>query len=225
MKLLLVEDDAVTRDYVRSGLVGAGHSVDVVEDGIDGFTMARRGEYDVIILDRMVPGMDGLSMLKALRASGVSTPVIFLTAVSGVDDRVEGFEAGADDYLVKPFAFSELAARLNALGRRPGTAKEVTTLSVAGLRMDLVKRRVTRDDHTIELMPKEFALLEYFMRSEGRVLSKTMLLERVWGFYFDTQTSVVETHISRLRAKIDKPFDVPLLHTIKNVGYTLRAPD
>ena len=187
--------------------------------------MARRGEYDVIILDRMVPGMDGLSMLKALRASGVSTPVIFLTAVSGVDDRVEGFEAGADDYLVKPFAFSELAARLNALGRRPGTAKEVTTLSVAGLRMDLVKRRVTRDDHTIELMPKEFALLEYFMRSEGRVLSKTMLLERVWGFYFDTQTSVVETHISRLRAKIDKPFDVPLLHTIKNVGYTLRAPD
>jgi two-component system OmpR family response regulator len=225
VKLLLIEDDAVTRDYVHAGLVGAGHSVDVTDDGVDGFALARRGQYDVIILDRMVPGMDGLSILKALRASGEQTPVIFLTAVSGVDDRVVGFEAGADDYLVKPFAFSELAARLNALGRRPGLSSEAVKLKVADLEMDLVRRRVTRNGEPVELMPKEFALLEYFMRSEGRILSKTMLLERVWGFYFDTHTSVVETHISRLRAKIDKPFPVALLHTIKNVGYTLRATD
>ena len=185
--------------------------------------MAMRGDYDAIVLDRMVPGMDGLSLLKALRAGHSKTPVIFLTAISGVEDRVEGLEAGADDYLVKPFAFSELAARLAAIARRPVLAAEQTRLVVADLEMDLIRRKVSRAGKTIDLLPKEFALLEYFMRSEGRVLSKTMLLERVWDFHFDPRTSVVETHISRLRAKIDKPFDTPLLQTIKNIGYTLRA--
>jgi len=225
MKLLLVEDDAMTRDYVHAGLIGAGHAVEMADDGVDGFALAKRDAYDAIILDRMLPGMDGLSVLKSLRAANVETPVLFLTAVSGVDDRVEGLEAGADDYLVKPFAFSELAARLAAIGRRPALSAEQSRLTVADLEMDLLRHRVTRGGQVIYLLPKEYALLEYFIRSTGRVLSKTMLLEHVWGFYFDPQTSVVETHISRLRAKIDKPFDVELLQTIKNVGYTLRAPE
>ncbi|RIJ15785.1 response regulator [Henriciella mobilis] len=223
MKILLVEDDAVTRDYVESGLIGAGHLVDAAEEGVDGLTLASRGTYDAIILDRMLPGMDGLAVLKAVRAAGNTTPVLFLTAIGGVDDRVEGLEAGADDYLVKPFAFSELAARLTAILRRPAMMSEQTKLCVGDLEMDLVRRTVTRAGIQIDLLPKEFALLEYFMRSEGRVLSKTMLLEHVWDFNFDPRTSVVETHISRLRAKIDKPFETDLLHTIKNVGYTLRA--
>jgi len=186
--------------------------------------MALRGSYDVIVLDRMLPGMDGLAVLRALRAAQVRTPVLFLTAIGGVDDRVEGLEAGADDYLVKPFAFSELAARLAAIGRRPVAMTEQSQLVVDDLEMDLLRRSVTRGGQPIELLPKEFALLEYFMRNEGRVLSRTMLLEHVWDFHFDPQTTVVETHISRLRAKIDKPFGNALLHTIKNVGYTLRAP-
>ncbi|MBL4538453.1 MAG: response regulator transcription factor [Oceanicaulis sp.] len=225
MKILLVEDDELTREYVLAGLAGAGHSTDATGDGIEGLTLALRGNYDAIILDRMLPGMDGLSLVKSLRAARIAIPVLFLTAVGGVDDRVEGLEAGADDYLVKPFAFSEMAARLNAIGRRPALQAEQTRLSVADLELDLIKRSVSRAGQSIDLLPKEFALLEYFMRSEGRVLSKTMLLERVWDFRFDPQTSVVETHISRLRAKLDKPFSQPLLHTIKNVGYCLRAPE
>lgn len=224
MKILIVEDDTATRHYVVSGLKGAGHDADSADDGVDGLAMALRGSYDAIVLDRMLPGMDGLAMLEALRASKVHTPVLFLTGIGGLDDRVEGLEAGADDYLVKPFAFSELAARLAAIGRRPTRAVESTCLRVADLQVDLIRRRVTRAGQDIELLPKEFALLEHFMRNEGRVLSKTMLLERVWDFHFNPQTTVVETHISRLRAKIDKPFEVQLLHTIKNVGYSLRAP-
>ena len=223
MKLLLVEDDDVTRDYVFSGLKTAGHIVDSVADGVDGLALALRSAYDAAILDRMLPGMDGLSILKSMRAAGIMTPVIFLTAIGGVDDRVEGLEAGADDYLTKPFAFSELAARLGAISRRPHQTAEQTRLSVGDLEMDLVRRTVTRAGQPIELLTKEFQLLEYFMRSEGRVLSRTMLLEHVWDFHFDPQTTVVETHISRLRAKIDKPFETELLHTIKNVGYTLRV--
>jgi len=224
MKILIVEDDRATRDYVLSGLKATGHCADSADDGVDGLAMALRGSYDAIILDRMLPGMDGLALLKALRASKVDTPVLFLTAISGLDDRVEGLETGADDYLVKPFAFSELAARLAAIARRPTRAAEATRLRVADLELDLLRRRVTRAGQEIELLPKEFALLEYFMRNEDRVLSKTMLLERVWDFHFNPQTTVVETHISRLRAKIDKPFETQLLHTIKNVGYSLRAP-
>lgn len=225
MKVLLVEDDKVTREYILSGLKECGHAVDDAADGVDGLALALRGNYDAVILDRMLPGMDGLSILKAMRAAKITTPVIFLTAIGGVDDRVEGLDAGADDYLTKPFAFSELAARLGAISRRPAQAVEQTTLAVADLEMDLVRRKVTRAGTPIELLTKEFQLLEYFMRSQGRVLSRTMLLEQVWDFHFDPQTTIVETHVSRLRAKIDKPFDAPLLHTIKNIGYTLRAPE
>ena len=172
----------------------------------------------------MTPGLDGLSVVKSLRVAGVMTPVIFLTSVGGVDDRVEGLEAGADDYLVKPFAFSELMARLNALGRRPPVQEQKTLLKVADLEMDLIKRQVVRQGQSIELQPREFRLLEVLMRSEGRVITRTMLLERVWDFHFDPKTSVVETHVSRLRAKIDRPFAVPLLHTVRNTGYSLYAP-
>lgn len=198
--------------------------MDAAADGVDGLAMALRGNYDAIVLDRMLPGMDGLAVLKALRAAGITFPLLFLTAIGGVDDRVEGLEAGADDYLVKPFAFSELAARLGAIARRPAALTDQNRLVVHDLEMDLLRRSVTRNGQAIELLPKEFALLEYFMRNEGRVLSRTMLLEQVWDFHFDPQTTVVETHISRLRSKIDKPFDNALLHTVKNVGYRLRAP-
>jgi two-component system OmpR family response regulator len=225
MKILVVEDDELTRNYIAKSLEDAGHGAACASNGVEGLAMALRGEYDAIVLDRMLPGIDGLAVVKSLRASNNRMPVLLLTAVGGVDDRVEGLEAGADDYLVKPFAFSELAARLAAIARRPARRMEETRLEVSDLHMDLLQRRVTRAGIEIDLLTKEFALLEYFMRNEGRVLSKTMLLERVWDFHFDPRTTVVETHISRLRAKIDKPFATPLLRTIKNVGYTLRAPN
>lgn len=224
MRILVVEDDQPTFDYVRKGLLQAGHVCDVLEDGRDALAHAMREPYDVIVADRMLPGLDGLSLVKALRGAGVRTPVLFLTSVGGVDDRVEGLEAGGDDYVVKPFAFSELLARLNALARRPpAAAAEKTRLVVFDLELDLMRRTCRRAEQSIELMPREFALLEYLMRNEGRVVTRTMLLERVWEFHFDPQTSVVETHISRLRAKIDKPFAHPLLHTVRNTGYSLHA--
>jgi two-component system OmpR family response regulator len=176
-----------------------------------------------MVVDRMLPGIDGLSLVKALRAGGMATPVLFLTAVGGVEDRVEGLEAGGDDYLVKPFAFSELLARVNALARRPPPAAERTRLQVLDLELDLVRRTCRRAGEPIELLPREFALLEHLMRNEGRVVTRTMLLERVWDFHFDPQTSVVETHISRLRAKVDRPFPQPLIHTVRNVGYSVHA--
>ncbi|MBB6301298.1 two-component system OmpR family response regulator [Rhizobium leucaenae] len=197
---------------------------DMLSDGQDGLFHAIRETYDIFIIDRMLPSLDGLSIMRSMRAAGVKTPALFLTAIAGIDDRVEGLEAGADDYLVKPFAFSELLARVNALARRPPAVSEKTVLQVADLTMDMMKRRVTRAGVEIELQPREFTLLEVLARNEGRVLTRTMLLERVWDFHFDPKTSVVETHISRLRGKIDKPFDVPLLHTIRNTGYSLHAP-
>ena len=224
MRILLVEDDQKTADYVKKGLVEAGHVCDVFDNGADGLFQATREIYDVIVADRMLPDLDGLSMVKAIRAAGNRTPVLILTALSGVDDRVEGLDSGADDYLVKPFAFSELLARIGALARRPALIEELTVLKVHDLEMDLVRRRVTRAGRNINLQPKEFSLLEVLLRADGRVMTKTMLLEKVWDFYFDPQTSVVETHISRLRAKIDKPFEVDLLHTVRNAGYTLHAP-
>jgi two-component system OmpR family response regulator len=163
-------------------------------------------------------------MIMAVRAAGIRTPAIFLTSIGGVDDRVEGLEAGGDDYLVKPFAFSELLARIHALGRRPAAQEQKTELRVADLEMDLIQRRVTRQGQPIDLQPREFSLLEVLMRGEGRVITRTMLLERVWDFHFDPKTSVVETHISRLRAKVDRPFDVPLIHTVRNTGYSLHVP-
>lgn len=224
MKILVVEDDAETANYISGGLRDEGHSVDAVADGKEGLLMASSEPYDVLIVDRMLPGLDGLAIVKTLRGAGAKTPVLFLTTLGGVDDRVEGLEAGGDDYLVKPFAFSELLARLNALGRRPPLKNQETTLTVADLSVDLISRQVRRSGVEIDLQPREFKLLEVLMRNKGRVLTRNMLLERVWDFHFDPKTSVVETHISRLRAKVDKPFDVELIHTVRGTGYSLHAP-
>ncbi|GLS38145.1 DNA-binding response regulator [Mesorhizobium tianshanense] len=223
MKILLVEDDEQISRYIENGLNSCGHVVDVLTDGRDALLVGLREPYDVAIVDRMLPGLDGLSLVRGLRGAGGKVPVIFLTAVGGVNDRVEGLEAGADDYLIKPFAFSELLARVNALRRRPPITAEKAKLKVADLELDLFSRLATRSGTTIELLPREFALLELLMRNEGRILTKTMLLERIWNFNFDPQSTVVETHISRLRAKIDKPFDVPLLHNTRNTGYTIHG--
>ncbi|MDO9708263.1 winged helix-turn-helix domain-containing protein [Paracraurococcus lichenis] len=225
MKILVVEDDAETADYVVRGLTEAGHVVDRAADGREGLFLASDGGYDVLVVDRMLPRLDGLGLVRALRAAGVRTPALFLTARAGVGDRVEGLEAGADDYLGKPFAFAELLARLNALARRPPLSAEPTVLRVADLEMDLLKRVVTRGGQRIELQPREFRLLEYLMRRAGQVVTRTMLLEGVWDFHFDPKTSVVETHISRLRAKLDRDGAPPLIHTMRGAGYCLRAPD
>jgi two-component system OmpR family response regulator len=221
VKILLVEDDKQTADYIAKGLREHSHVVDHAGNGRDGLYLATGEKYDVMIVDRMLPAMDGLSLVKAARASNVRTPVLFLTTMGGIDDRVTGFEAGGDDYLVKPFAFAELLARLNALGRRPALSEVVTQLQVADLQMDLLKRRVTRQGRQIELQHREFRLLEYLMRHAGRVVTRTMLLEGVWDFHFDPQTTVVETHISRLRAKVDRGFDRELIRTVRGAGYSL----
>lgn len=223
MRILYIEDDSRTAEWVARGFSEAGHVCDVLADGEDGLFQAMRETYEVLVIDRMLPSMDGLSLVRSLRAAGRKTPVLFLTSVGGIDDRVEGLDAGADDYLVKPFAFSELQARVNALARRPPPVAEQTVLQVADLKMDLIRRRVTRDGTDIELQPREFTLLEVLMRNEGRVVTRTMLLERVWEFHFDPKTSVVETHVSRLRAKVDRPFATALIHTVRNVGYSLHA--
>ena len=222
MKILLVEDDAETAAYIGRGLTEAGHTVDHAPDGQQGLFLATSADHDVLVLDRMLPKLDGLSLLRALRAAGVVAPAIFLTARAGVNDRVEGLEAGADDYLVKPFAFAELLARINALARRPALQAEATRLDVADLEMDLLTRAVTRAGKRIELQPREFRLLEYLLRRKDQVVTRTMLLEGVWDFHFDPKTSVVETHVSRLRAKIDRGFDRPLIHTLRGAGYMVR---
>ena len=224
MRILLIEDDQKTAEYACKGFQENGHACDILDNGQDGLFQATRETYDVIVVDRMLPGLDGLSLVKAARAAGVTAPVIFLTSIGGVDDRVEGLEAGGDDYLVKPYSFAELLARVNALSRRPPAQNQKTSLSIHDLEMDLISRRVMRAGTEIDLQPKEFTLLEVLMRNADRVVTRTMLLERVWDFHFDPKTSVVETHISRLRAKIDKPFEVPLLHTIRSIGYSLHAP-
>ncbi|WP_061938203.1 response regulator transcription factor [Aureimonas sp. AU22] len=225
MKVLLVEDDASTAAYVCNGLREEGHEVDHAARGGLGLELALTRPYDAAVVDRMLPDLDGLSLLKALRAAGRRTPAIFLTAVGGVDDRVEGLEAGADDYLLKPFAFSELMARLNALARRvTPERREETVLTVGDLEMNLISRAVSRGGQAIELQPREFRLLEYMMRNRGRVLTRTMLLERVWEFHFDPKTNVVETHVSRLRAKVDRPFGPEMIRTVRGSGYLLDAP-
>ena len=223
MKLLIIEDDERMADFVLRGLKEHGHVVDRADNGKDGLFLAAGEKYDALIIDRMLPGLDGLSILKMLRSTGNFTPAIFLTTMDGIDDRVEGLEAGADDYLVKPFAFAELLARLGALMRRPPVSDLKTEIRVGELEMNLLKRIVTRAGKVIELQPQEFKLLEYLMRSDGRVVTRTMLLENVWDFHFDPQTSVVETHISRLRAKIDKGYKTEMLKTLRGVGYSLRA--
>jgi two-component system OmpR family response regulator len=224
MKVLVVEDDAETAAYIVNGLSGHGHLVHCACNGREGLSLAGRGGYEVAIVDRMLPGLDGLSLVKALRGGGVGTAVLFLTTLGGIDDRVEGLNAGGDDYLVKPFAFSELLARVNALGRRPAMNAVEAVLRVADLEIDLLKRGVTRGGRPIDLQPREFKLLECLMRNAGRVVTRTMLLEKVWDFHFDPKTNIVETHMSRLRAKVDRGFACELIHTVRGAGYSLRAP-
>jgi two-component system OmpR family response regulator len=224
VKILLIEDDSQTADYIAKGLREHGHVVDKTDNGRDGLYMATGEPYDVMIVDRNLPKMDGLSLVKAARTSGTRTPVLFLTTMGGVDDRVAGLEAGADDYLVKPFAFAELLARVGALARRPPIVA-TTSLRAGDLEIDLLSRAVTRGGKRIELLAQEFKILEYLMRHAGEIVTRTMLLEKVWDFHFDPKTNIVETHISRLRSKIDKGFDKPLLHTVRGAGYVIRTPD
>lgn len=220
MRLLVLEDDKTLGPWIEKGLSEAGHVVDLFADGKDAMIAAMAQDYDVLVLDRMVPGLDGLAVLKALRQAKIKAPAIFLTALGEVEDRVEGLRAGGDDYLVKPFAFSELLARIEVLVRRQGATEEQSSVLVTGdITIDLHKRTCTRQGRDIDLNPKEFVLLEVFMRSKGRVQTRTMLLERVWDMNFDPTTSVVETHISRLRSKIEKPFGDTLLRTIRGAGY------
>ena len=225
MKILVVEDDRQTADYVAKGLREASHIVDVASNGLDGYAMAANEAYDVLIVDRRLPGMDGLTLVKSLRDAGVQTLALFLTTMGGIDDRVGGLEAGGDDYLVKPFAFAELQARVGALTRRRPASPVETRLQVGDLELNLLQRKVTRAGHTLELQPQEFRLLEYLMRNAGRVTTRTMLLEGVWGFHFDPKTSVVETHISRLRSKLNKFGKGDLIQTVRGAGYLICACD
>ncbi|MCW1920876.1 response regulator transcription factor [Rhodobacter sp. KR11] len=222
MKILLAEDDAETAAWLARGLGGEGHAVDALPDGREALTQAMIGTYDLLILDRMMPGLDGLSVLKSLRAAQIATPVILLTAMGAVEDRVAGLRAGADDYMVKPFAMAELLARIDTIARRPALRAEVTELVAGDLRLDLMKREAWREGQAIDLQPREFLLLKHFMERPGRVQTRTILLEAVWGLHFDPKTSVVETHISRLRSKIDKPFAKPYLTTLHGVGYVFQ---
>ena len=224
MRILLVEDDQTVRGFVAKGLKEAGHVVDQADNGKDGLFMAVSESFDTIILDRMLPGgIDGLRLLETIRAQNNRTPVLVLSALAQVDERVAGLKAGGDDYLTKPFAFSELLARIEALGRRgKGEGGPTTRLAVNDLEMDLLSRLVRRGGQKIDLQPREFRLLEYLMRHAGQVVTRTMLLEGVWDYHFDPQTNVIDVHVSRLRQKIDKPFPRPLIHTVRNAGYMLR---
>ena len=221
MHILVVEDDQETRAFVASGLRQAGHSVDVADNGRDGLFLATTEKFDLIVLDRMLPEVDGLTVVRTLRASNNDVPVLILSALGEVDQRVNGLRAGGDDYLTKPFAFSELEARIEALSRRGSGSAGATSLSLGDLEMDLIGRKVRRAGQDIELQPREFRLLEYLLRHAGQVVTRTMLLEHVWDYHFDPQTNVIDVHVSRLRAKIDKGFDKPLLHTVRGAGYRL----
>jgi two-component system OmpR family response regulator len=221
MKFLVVEDDQDTAAYILRGLKEHGHAIDLASSGRDGAFLASNENYDAIILDRMLPGIDGLALVKMLRGMGVKTPVIFLTALGGIDDRVEGLNAGADDYLIKPFAFSELIARVNALTRRPPLAGHQTLLRIADLEIDLLKRSVKRNGVPIDLQPREFMILEYLVRRRGQVVTRTMILEGVWDFHFDPKTNIVETNMSRLRSKLSRDGGPDLIQTIRGSGYII----
>jgi two-component system OmpR family response regulator len=223
-KILLVEDDRETASYLLRGLGEEGHTVEHVDDGRDGLFRASDGSFDLIILDRMVPGLDGLALLKGLRAADVETPVLILSALASVTDRIEGLESGSDDYLVKPFSFGELLARVNALLRRgEGKGTPDLRLIVGDLEIDPLSRIVKRAGKVIDLKPREYRLLEYLARNEGRVVTRTMLLEQVWDYHFDPGTNVIDVHVSRLRRKIEEGFDKPILHTVRGAGYRLAA--
>ena len=224
MHTLVIEDDTDTASYIAKGLKQHGHTVDQSNDGKDGLFMALEEEYDIIILDRMLPGLDGLSILKTLRSAGCRTPVIILSALGEVDDRVQGLKAGGDDYLVKPFAFAELLARIEVLMRRGDMKPDDSRLKVADLELDRLTHRVKRAGQSIDLQPREYQILEYLMRHAGQIVTRTMLLENVWDYHFDPQTNIIDVHISRLRNKIDKGFEPPLLQTVRGAGYCLREP-
>jgi two-component system OmpR family response regulator len=221
MRILVIEDDLEAAAYMVKGLKESGSVVDHAADGKQGLIMAASGGYDVLIVDRMLPGLDGLSIIKTLRSTGDKIPVLILSALGEVDDRVKGLRAGGDDYMTKPYAFAELLARIESLLRRGKIEAANTRLQVGDLEMDLVSRIVKRANKIIDLQPKEFALLEYLLRHAGHIVTRTMLLEKVWDYSFDPQTNVIDVHISRLRQKIDKGFDKPLLHTIRGAGYSL----
>lgn len=223
MHILVIEDDRENADFVQKVLGEAGHKVDVAYDGDNGLALARAGDFDALIIDRMLPEKDGLTLIREYRDSGGASPALFLSALGEVDHRVEGLKAGADDYLAKPFEPAELAARVEALGRRSSDEAPVTQLKAGDLEMDLLTRKVRREGKKIDLQPREFRLLEYLMRNAGQVVTRTMLLEKVWDYHFDPQTNVIDVHISRLRAKIDKEFDEPLLHTVRGAGYRLQV--
>jgi len=224
MRILLVEDDAEVARFVRKGLAEAGHNVEHAGNGRDGLFLAASEPFDILVLDRMLPGgVDGVRLVETLRGQGNRTPVLFLSALSAVDERVKGLKAGGDDYLVKPFAFAELLARVEVLARRPTMDAPTTRLKIADLEMDLLARSVTRAGKRIEIQPREFRLLEHLLRHAGQVVTRTMLLEKVWDYHFDPQTNVIDVHVSRLRQKIDKGFDRPLIHTVRNAGYMIRA--
>ena len=224
MRILIVEDDTDAATYIAKALGEAGHVVDMAANGEDALEIAS-DSHEVLIVDRMMPKLDGIQLVEQLRGDGVVTPVLFLSALGKVDDRVEGLRAGGDDYLVKPFAMAELIARVEALGRRKGTPETQIKLVCGDLEMDLITRDVRRGESKIDLQPREFKLLEYLMRNASRVVTRTMLLENVWGYHFDPQTNVIDVHISRLRGKIDKGFDKPLLETVRGAGYRLNAAD
>lgn len=223
MHILVIEDDEKAAGYMIKGLAESGYVVDHASNGRDGLFLATSGNFDALVIDRMLPGLDGISVIQALRAAKITTPVLILSALGQVDDRVNGLRAGADDYLTKPFAFSELLARLEALLRRRSEQKAETHLQVGDLEMDLLARTVKRGGKPVDLQPREFRLLEYLMRHAGQVVTRTMLLESVWDYHFDPQTNVIDVHVSRLRQKIDKGFEKPLLHTVRGAGYSLRA--
>jgi len=226
MKVLLVEDNERVSSFVRKGLTEAGYTIDHADNGRDGMFLAAGESYDAIVMDRMLPGdIDGLGIIAALRRTGSRTPILILSALSDVDERIRGLQSGGDDYLVKPFAFGELLARLDALVRRANGGNSVTTLSVGELTMDLLSRKVTRAGKSVTLQPREFKLLEYLMRHADQVVTRTMLLESVWDYHFDPQTNVVDVHVSKLRQKIDAGAERPLLRTIRNAGYMLSAND
>ena len=223
MRILVIEDDTQAAAYIARGLKEQGHVVEHAGDGEEGLALAQEDRFDALVVDRMLPKLDGLSIVSTLRDDGVRTPVLFLSALGEVDDRVKGLKAGGDDYLTKPFAFSELSARLEALVRRGSPEEVQTKFTVSDLEIDILARRCTRGGKRVDLQPREFKLLEFLMRNAGQVVTRTMLLENVWEYHFDPQTNVIDVHISRLRSKIDKDFDQPLLKTIRGSGYTIRA--
>ena len=222
MRLLVIEDDKETAQFLQKSLRENGHTADLASDGEVGLALASDGDYDVLIVDRMLPRLDGLTIIKTLRSAGNHTPALILSALGEVDDRVKGLRAGGDDYLTKPYSYSELLARVEALGRRAVPEEQQTRYSVGDLVLDRLSHRVTRGGEPILLQPREYRLLEYLMQHAGQVVTRTMLLEHVWDYHFDPQTNVIDVHVSRLRSKIDKNFDKPLLHTVRGAGYTIR---